>query len=89
MLVTQRKCDVKGTTKGVQSFKLLLLTVPDNLVGTSAMEFEGALPSVPGVGIGLERDLDLCPKALERLILFLNRGASPINQQNTASSEES
>ena len=96
MLVTERNCDIHQTAhsqskknRAITSHKLLLLTIPKNMTGTPASEFENALPSLPGVEIDFERDLDLCPQAHQRLMKFMEHGVSPSNRQNTASSEES
>lgn len=91
MLVTERTCDVSKnrTTVGVETFKVLLLKMPEDIAGTPAAEFENALPSLPGVEIEMERDIDLCPRSLKRLAKFLVTGTSKAGKQNTASSEGS
>ena len=48
-------CDVYGTTKGVEAYRLQVTKV-----------------EVPGDGI--DKTVDLCPRALKRLARFIDRG---------------
>ena len=67
-------CDVTGTTKGVESYRIKVKKIPEIDCGN---ENETVLSAT----------VDLCPKAFDRLCVFILRGCTPPPPRKTKGDE--